>query len=221
MLIRKANEVRPFCERNAARLPHTKVSCVQSERFPNLGYSDAVDEFAMRMLMSHDPIANTELEQPSTINAIDSNNGQSSKAPMVDLAKRIRARMKQLGMEPVDLRRAMNVASGKLGNWISEDPNNNRTPRVRELMEIAKALRTSTDWLLGLSEAPTIDVATAMQRLLELDGMQPAKAEVIALTAARAVELLSAAPGDGDAHTRAILAAQMAWQSSRSQSKPS
>jgi len=220
VIVRKTNKGRTLCQRNAACLPHAEVGSVEAERLPNLGYADSVDVVAMGMLMNHDPTANTALEQAQPFNAIDSNTGESSKTPMVDLARRIRARMEQIGMQPVDLRKALGVKSGKLGNWISEDPDNNRTPRVRELMEIAKALRTSTDWLLGLSEAPTIDVATAMQHLLEADGMSRAKAEVIAQAAARAVELLFSVPGDGDARTRAILAAQMAWQS-RSQSKPS
>jgi transcriptional regulator with XRE-family HTH domain len=139
---------------------------------------------------------------------------------MLELAHRIRRRMEETGIKHVDLVRATGVTSGRLGNWTSLSEANNRTPDVRALIKLAQALRTSTDWLLGLSETPTIDVATAMQRLLELDGMTPAKAEVIAQAAARAVELLSAVPGDGDAQTRAVLAAQMAWQT-RSQSTPS
>jgi transcriptional regulator with XRE-family HTH domain len=220
MLIRKANKRRPLRQGNAALAPHAQVSRGEVERLSNMGCANGVYKRAMGMSMDHDPQSNTMLEDGKPLSLIESNAASASQGPMLELARRIRSRMEEIGMKHVDLCRLADVSSGRLGNWTSLSEANNRTPDVRNLIKLAKALRTSTDWLLGLSEAPTIDVAVAMQRLLELDGMSPAKAEVIAQAASRAVELLAAVPGDGDAHTRAVLAAQMAWQT-RSQSRPS
>jgi transcriptional regulator with XRE-family HTH domain len=86
-----------------------------------------------------------------------------------------------------------------------------RTPDLNTLMRMAKALGTTTDYLLGFNvEAP--DLAEVVRRLLELEGMDAARAEVVAETSQEALQLLLALPAEGDARTRSRIAAQAAWQ---------
>jgi len=139
---------------------------------------------------------------------------------MIEIAQRIRQRIDELGTTQKEVARATGFSTARLGNYVSLSDAHNRTPDVQSLARLAKALRTSTDWLLGLNDTAPIDAAAVMQRLLELDGMASAKAAVIAQASARAIELLAALPGDGDAATRAHLAAQAAW-TMRSQPTPS
>jgi transcriptional regulator with XRE-family HTH domain len=130
---------------------------------------------------------------------------------MIEIAQRIRQRIDELGTTQKELAQATGFSTARLGNYVSLSAKHNRTPDVQSLARLAKALRTSTDWLLGISAEAPIDAASVIQRLLELDGMPAARADVIAQAAVRALQLLSALPGDGDAQTRAHLAAQAAW----------
>jgi transcriptional regulator with XRE-family HTH domain len=86
-----------------------------------------------------------------------------------------------------------------------------RTPDLNTLMRMAKALGTTTDYLLGFSlEAP--DLSGVLSRLLELEGMDSVRAEAIAETAQEALRALATSPDDGDVRTRSRMAAQLAWQ---------
>jgi transcriptional regulator with XRE-family HTH domain len=86
-----------------------------------------------------------------------------------------------------------------------------RRPDVDTVMRMAKALGVTTDYLLGFSfEVP--DIAEVVRRLLELEGTEPTRAEVVAETAQEALGLLLALPDEGDARIRARIAAQAAWQ---------
>lgn len=139
---------------------------------------------------------------------------------MLQIAQRLRKRIDELGLRQADVARAADISPARLGNYMSLAERNNRTPDVRALIRLAKALHTSTDWLLGVSEPHQIDIQAGLQRLLEIDGMPLAKASVLAEVFARAVEALAASPPEGDPRTRSHLAVQFAWQL-RDQSRPS
>lgn len=130
---------------------------------------------------------------------------------MIDVAKRIRQRMTELGVSQAEVARACGWSPARLGNYVNENPANNRTPDVESLGKLARALGTTSDWLLGLSEAGPIDVKAVLQRILELDGLAKDRAEVIAQVAQESLRLLASLPDDGDARTRALVAAQAAW----------
>jgi transcriptional regulator with XRE-family HTH domain len=86
-----------------------------------------------------------------------------------------------------------------------------RTPDLDTVMRMANALGVTTDYLLGFSlELP--DMAGIVRRLLELEGMDPVRAEAVAETSQEALQLLLALPDEGDAQTRSRIAAQAAWQ---------
>jgi transcriptional regulator with XRE-family HTH domain len=55
-------------------------------------------------------------------------------------------------------------------------------------------------------------VATIVGRLLLLDGMKPERADALAQSAAEAFTLFAALPNEGEARTRALLAAEAAWR---------
>ena len=86
-----------------------------------------------------------------------------------------------------------------------------RMPDLDTLMRIAKAFGTTTDYLLGFSFEPP-DLAEVVRRLLELEGMDAIRADVVAATVQEALALLLALPDEGDARTRSRIAAQAAWQ---------
>jgi len=86
-----------------------------------------------------------------------------------------------------------------------------RTPDLNTLMRMAKALGTTTDYLLGFN-AEVPDLAEVVVRLLELEGLDPVRAAVVADTSQEALRLLLALPSEGDARTRSRIAAQAAWQ---------
>ena len=151
---------------------------------------------------------------------IDPHGSQECEGGMLDIAKRLRQRIEELGLTQVEVARATGFSPGRLANYLNLSERHNRTPDVHSLAKLAKVLQTTTDWLLGSSESRPVDVAAVIQRLLEIDGMPSARAEVLAQAAARAVQLLSTLPGDGDAQARIHLAAQASWQT-RPQTKPS
>lgn len=85
-----------------------------------------------------------------------------------------------------------------------------RTPDLDTTLRIAKAFKVTTDYLLGFN-AEVPDLAEVVRRLLELEGMEEVRAEVVADTAQEALRLLLALPAEGDARTRSRIAAQAAW----------
>lgn len=120
---------------------------------------------------------------------------------------RIRLRLAQTGMKQADLARATGISTQRLGNYVS----GTRPPDLLSLTRIARVLGVTTDYLLGLSDAVANDCQAVILRLLELDGMPPARAKVIAEAAASALRLLPSLPDATDAQTRAHLAAQAVW----------
>lgn len=86
-----------------------------------------------------------------------------------------------------------------------------RKPDLDTAMRMAKALKVTTDYLLGFNlDLP--DMAGIVRRLLELEGMDNVRAEAVGETAQEALRLLLALPDEGDAQTRSRIAAQAAWQ---------
>lgn len=192
----------------------------KAKRLSNKGCFECVQQRTMRVFMvSHSPCIHTLLISGKENSLLELHVSAALEVPMLEIAARIRQRIAELGVTQVEVARATGFSTARLGNYANMTEANNRTPDVRALAKLAKALRTSTDWLLGLSEAAPIDVEAVIQRLLELDGMSEARAAVIAEASARALQLLSALPGEGDAQTRAHIAAQAAWQT-RSAAKP-
>jgi len=127
---------------------------------------------------------------------------------MDDLGIRIRQRFNELGISQAEAARASKCTTARFGNYVT----GTRNPDLETLARIAVALRTTTDWLLGVSDAAPVDIEVVLRRILELDGMPAARAVVIAQAAEEALKLLASLPSGGDAQTRALLAAQAAWQ---------
>lgn len=127
---------------------------------------------------------------------------------METFASRIRQRLDEIGMSQADLARIMGMSTPRIGNYV----HGRRPPDIATLARLARVLQTSADWLIGLSEAQPAEAKPVILRLLQLDGVPEARAEVLAEAASTALRLLSSFPDEGDARTRAHLAAQAAWQ---------
>ena len=124
------------------------------------------------------------------------------------VGERLEARIAALEISQAEAARRCGLSPARFNNYVKST----RTPDIDTLMSMAKAMETTTDYLLGFSSAEPPDVAAVLLRLLELAGMERAKAEAIAETAQEALKVLSALPDEGDAETRSRIAAQAAWQ---------
>jgi transcriptional regulator with XRE-family HTH domain len=153
-----------------------------------------------------------ETQDPSLI---EINEDFPSTGEVHKVGERIRARINVLGISQADAARRSGLSSQRFGNYAQ----GTRTPDLDTLMRIARALGTTTDWLLGFSVGEPPDVAIVVCRLLELEGLPTERAVAIAETVQEALRVLASLPDEGDAQTRSRIAAQAAWQL-RAGSKP-
>ncbi len=72
-------------------------------------------------------------------------------AKKMDMGGRIASTMNKLGMTQRELAQKCHIAEGSMSRYI----NNSRMPKGPIVVEIAKALKVSTDYLLGLEELPS------------------------------------------------------------------
>lgn len=201
---------------NAPRAPVVKPLRCQRKGVPqNLG-PDCVDKRAMLVAMSHDPDIHAALTTGKTLSLMEKHDDDLSKEFMADMAQRIKDRIDDLKISQRDAAKASGVSAQRFGNYVQ----GTRKPDIETLARIAQALGVSTDWLLGISEAGPVEIAPVVLRLLELDGVPQARAEVIAAAVQEALKILSALPSEGDVALRSRIAAQAAWQA-RGGSKPS
>ena len=69
----------------------------------------------------------------------------------MEISDRIRSRMKELGLKSVDVTKAMGISSGGVSQWL----HGLTKPSGQNLLNLAKLLKTSPDWLLsGTQENP-------------------------------------------------------------------
>lgn len=123
------------------------------------------------------------------------------------LPERLGAVVRDLDISQAEAARQCGLSPARFHNYLSGF----RTPDLDTLMRIAKKLGVTTDYLLGLS-SDLPELAEVVRRLLELEGMEPVRAGVVADTAQEALQLLLALPAEGDARTRSRIAAQAAWR---------
>ena len=202
---------------DAALAPHVQTLRGQTEPLDHHAGADCVDQRTVGMLLVSHAAHTTRTVydvQPAKLIAI--NAGRFFTVGMEKVAARMRQRISELGITQADAARASGCSTARFGNYMS----GTRKPDLDTIVRIAKALKTSTDWLLGVSETVPVDTGAVFRRLLELDGMPENRACVIAEAAQEALRLLSALPDEGDARTRSLVAAQAAWQM-RPSAKPS
>ena len=152
--------------------------------------------------------------QPPSL--LEINSDMESMPVVIKFHERLAERIEALGWSQAEAARRCGMSSQRFGNYYQ----GTRMPDVETLMRVARVLHTSTDWLLGLNAAEPPDVSGVISRLLELEGMPPAKIAAISETVQEALRVLSSLPDEGDALTRSRIAAQAAWQLSGG-SKPS
>lgn len=71
-----------------------------------------------------------------------------------------------------------NVSEATLTAWIQGDKTGRRTePKVNGLVEVAKVLKVSADYLLGLSDAPTTDAD--LRAVCDYTGLSQEMVEII------------------------------------------
>ena len=71
------------------------------------------------------------------------------------LSKRIHELRSGMGWSQVELARALNVSKQTVSNW----ENDNIQPSIDMLVRLAKVFGVTTDYLLGLEDAPRLDVS--------------------------------------------------------------
>lgn len=69
----------------------------------------------------------------------------------MDINERIFEILNQQGMKQADLARAIGASSGLVADW----KNNNKTPKMKYICQIADYLNVSVDYLLGRTDDPT------------------------------------------------------------------
>ena len=123
------------------------------------------------------------------------------------VSQQLQAILKDRDLSQTDAAETCGMSVARFHNYVT----GYRTPDLDTVMRMAKALGVTTDYLLGFNGEPP-DLAEVVRRLLELEGMDPIRAEVVAETAQEALRLLLALPDEGDGRTRSRIAAQAAWQ---------
>jgi transcriptional regulator with XRE-family HTH domain len=137
------------------------------------------------------------------LDAMKNRVGARLKAIVAELAD-----LERGGLNQVEVARKCGLSPSRFNNYLADT----RTPDIDTVIRMATKLGVTTDYLLGVSESPVPDIAEVVCQLLELEGMDPVRASVVADTAQEALRLLLALPDEGDAETRSRIAAQAAWQ---------
>lgn len=196
--------------RNAPDAPHVNALRRQPKMDREIFRAKRVDKRAIRVPMSshaqdiHATLIGGKHELP-----LEKHGRAALIALMRGLSERIRERIAELDLKQTEAARLSGVSAARFGNYAQ----GKRTPDLETIVRIAKALRTSTDWLLGLNSAGPIELTPVVVRLLELEGLPSDRAHGIAAAVQEALRILTALPDEGDATMRSRLAAQAAWQS--------
>lgn len=207
----------PLRQRDAARAPIVEMLGGQAKMGSNNFTTKPVDQRAIGVLArGHATSINGAFMKGNTITLIELHVSRSLRVDVIEVGKRIEQRIAEMGREQAEVAKATGLSVQRLNNYIK----GRRPPDIESLVKLAKTLRVSADYLLGISEQAPTDTKAVILRLLELDGMDQPRAEAIADAAAGALQLLSSLPDEGDARFRARVAAQAAWQT-RPSAKPS
>jgi len=100
------------------------------------------------------------------------------------LPQQLQAILDHRGLSQTDAAELCGMSVARFHNYLD----GSRRPDLDTLMRMAKALRVTVDYLTGFSlELP--DIEAVVRRLLELEGMEPARADVVAETAQEALRL--------------------------------
>lgn len=128
---------------------------------------------------------------------------------MIDMRERLKTGIDQAGVKQAEVARRVGITPQRLNNYL----NRGTLPDVETLARLAKVLRVSTDWLLGLNDSGPVEIRPVVGRLLELDGLDSTRAAAIADAVQEALRIVAALPDEGDVALRSRVAAQTVWQS--------
>lgn len=128
------------------------------------------------------------------------------------IASRIRQRIDDLGTTQTDVATALGWTQQRFGNYY----HGRRMPDVPSLARIARQLETTTDWLVGLSDARTVVAEEVLLELLAASGLTHDRSQLIFDAMLEAMRLLSVLPDEGDDNMRSRMAARAAWHSAGS-----
>lgn len=92
---------------------------------------------------------------------------------MTIFSEKVMKLMEEQGLTQKELSQKANVTESAISYYLSGD----RTPRSDVLVRIAKALKTTTDYLLGRDEAPSNELYYLQRNLGKLDPEQLKTAE--------------------------------------------
>lgn len=198
---------------NAANAPVVEALRRKPEAISQNSGADRIKERVMVVASAHSQEIHGALMDGNPQSLISKHDWDCfTEAMKKELAARIHQRIDdEMKTTQVAVAKAAGMSPQRLGNYAQ----GKKLPDVVALVQIAKALQTSTDWLLGVSESVPPEIDPILVRLLELEGIAPETAQVIAATVREAVQIQRALPNEGDPLLRSRLAAQAAWQSRR------
>lgn len=131
----------------------------------------------------------------------------------MELAHRITNAYRALAISQAEAARRCGMSAQRFGNYA----NGKRTPDLKTLVTIADGLQTTPDALLGLNGGRDEELTDILCRLLELEGLDPARAHTIAEAAAATHRVLKALPPADDSADRLRIATQAVWTTQQTQ----
>lgn len=135
----------------------------------------------------------------------------ASKLPLMQICPmkvgaRIRAAYEALGISQAEAARRVGMSPQRFGNYCT----GKRPPDIQSIIRIAQVLQTTPDALLGVSGQTDAELQDILGRMLELEGIDPARAYTIAEAVTATQRVLKALPEDQSAQ-RSRMAAQAVW----------
>lgn len=214
MIIRKFGKGYSLNEGDAPISPVVEGLRAKIELRPDFIRANFVDEEAIGVgFFGHAPIYQRSVDDAIVQSLIARKRALMHISPMM-LGDRIRAAYESMGISQAEAARRCEWSPQRFGNYVK----GKRPPDIQSLIKIADVLDTTPDALLGISEQSDDELRDILGRMLELEGIDPARAYTIAEAVTATQRVLKALPEDQSEH-RSRMAAQAVW-TARHASRP-
>lgn len=206
MIVRKFGKSHSLEIGNSPIPPIVQRLVAQAEMLTNLVAAEAVNKETVTVKQfSHGAFYQRTVDGAIPQSLIASKKALMQICPM-KLGDRIRATYEALGLKQADVARLCGWSAQRFGNYVT----GKRPPGLQDLIKIAEKLNTTPDDLLGVSGRSDDELRDILGRMLELEGIDPARAYTIAEAVTATQRVLKALPEDRSEH-RSRMAAQAVW----------
>lgn len=206
MIVRKFGKCHPLQIGDSAIPPIVERLMAQAEMRSNLVRADAVNKETVTVKQfSHGAFYQRSVDGAIPQSLIASKKALMQICPM-ELGDRIRAAYEALGISQAEAARRCHMSPQRFGNYVT----GKRPPDIHSIIRIADVLQTTPDALLGISGQIDDELQDILGRMLELEGIDPARAYTIAEAVTATQRVLKALPEDRSEH-RSRMAAQAVW----------